>query len=119
MLDHWMRRQAAGKVPFYFRNVAKAIRKNKRTSGESDADADMEPGNEAEEDLQGDDDIQAWGDGASQGDGGSNGSTEQAHPGQSLGDPAENPSGVSSLLKPGNIGTNLSELVAFISLSRQ
>ena len=57
MLKHWMWRQAAGKVPFCFRKVAKAILRNKHALEENDADADSNtgPGEESEEDLQGDD----------------------------------------------------------------
>jgi len=106
MLEHWTWRQAAGKVAFRFRKVAKAIQKNKHALEEinadadaADADADMDLGEEAEEYLQGDDDNWAWRDGASQGDGGSNGSTEQAFPGQSTGNAAENPSRVGWPLK--------------------
>lgn len=104
LLDHWTQRQAAGEVPFSFRKAVKAIRQKKRALKEIDADVDMGSGEEAdsEEDQQDDDDSQVWGDGASQGDGGSDGSAEQAHPGQSLGDAAENPSRVSSLLKNGD-----------------
>jgi hypothetical protein len=57
MLKHWTRRQAAGKVPFCFRKVAKATQENADTLEENDADADsdMGSGEEAEEYLQGDD----------------------------------------------------------------
>jgi hypothetical protein len=57
MLEHWTRRQAAGKVPFCFRKVAKAVRENVDALEENDADADsdMGSGEEAEEGSQGDD----------------------------------------------------------------
>jgi hypothetical protein len=92
ILEHWTRRQAAGKVPFQFRKVGKAIQKHKPASEESDADAGMGPSEEAEEDPQGDDDSQVWGGGAPQVN--TNGSTELAHPGQSQGNAAENSSEV-------------------------
>lgn len=102
MLEHWTRRQAAGKVPLRFKMAAKATRPNNPTPEESDADADMVPGEEAEEDLQEDGGSGAQGDGASQGGGGSDYSTERAHPVQSLGNAAENASGVGWLLKHGS-----------------
>lgn len=76
ILEHWTRRQAAGKVPFRFRKVAKAIRQQERNSEENDAGAGMGPGEEAEEDPQGNDD--------------------------SPGNAAENPSWVGCLLKNGD-----------------
>src|SRR6266699_6381137 len=72
MLEHWMSRQAASKVPFCFRKVAKAIRRNKHALEENNADADSDtgPGEESKDDLQGDDVSQAWGDAAENGQGG-------------------------------------------------
>jgi hypothetical protein len=99
ILEHWAKRQAAGKLPFRFKKAAKAILQNKRASKANDVTTDMEPGEAAEEDLQGGGDCQAWGDEVSQGDGGSNGSTEQARPGQSLGDATENASRVGWLME--------------------
>jgi hypothetical protein len=113
ILDHWTKRQADGKVPLSFKKEAKAIQQKKRTSEENSSDAEM--GEEAEGDLQDNGDSQARGDAASQVDGGSNDSTEEAHPGQSLGNAAENPSGVGSLLKHGDSSANLSDAVAFTS----
>ena len=100
ILKHWTRRQAAGKVPFCFKKAVKAIQKNKRPSDEeeNDADTDMGPGEESQ-DPQEDDGGQAWWERALQGDDGSYGSTERAHPGQSLGNAAENSSRVGWLLK--------------------
>jgi hypothetical protein len=49
ILKHWMQRQAASKVPFLFRKVAKAIWKNQQTSEEND-----ELREEAEEDPEDD-----------------------------------------------------------------
>lgn len=102
MLEHWTQRQAAGKVPLQFKKAPKAIRPNKRASKESDADADIEPGEEAEEGLQEDGDSHAWGGGSSQGGGDSSYSTEQARLGQNLGNAAENLSGVGSPQKNGD-----------------
>ena len=91
ILKHWTRRQAAGKVPFRFRKVARAARRDEDASEESNADArsDMGPGEEAEEDMQVDDVSQAPGGGASR-DSGSNGSTDQALPAPIAGNAAEN-----------------------------
>ena len=94
ILDHWTRRQAAGKVPFHFRKGLEAILQTKCTSEENNADADMGPRNEDEENLQDDDGSQVWGNGASLGDCGGSCSTEQAYPGQHLGSAAENSSKV-------------------------
>jgi hypothetical protein len=88
LLRHWTERQAAGKIPLRFN---KAIWQKKPVLEENDAnDAndDMPVGEEAEEDLQGGDDSQV-------GDISSDRSAERAHPGQSLGDAADNPSRVS------------------------
>ncbi len=72
MLKHWMWRQAASKVPFHFRKVAKAIWRNKHALEENNADADSDTGlgKELEEDLQGDDVSQVRGDAAENGQGG-------------------------------------------------
>ena len=61
ILEHWAWRQAAGKVPFCFRKMANAIQQNERASEEDDADADMEPGKETEEDLLDNNDSQSEG----------------------------------------------------------
>jgi len=94
MLEHWMWRQAAGKVPFHFRKGLEAILQTKRTSEENDADADMGPCDKDEENLQDNNGSQVWGNGASLGDCGGSCSTEQAYPGQCLGSAAENSSKV-------------------------
>jgi len=99
ILEHWAQRQAAGKVPFRFRSVAKTIQQNKRATKENDSNADMGLGKEAKEDLQDDDSSQSRGHGVLQGDGDSTGSTGQAHLHQSLRNAAKNPSGVIWLLK--------------------
>ena len=93
-----MLRQTAGSVPLKFRKVGKYIQTDKPGSEESDADAGMGPSEEAEEGLQGDDDDQAWRGGAPQVNSSRNGSTEPAHPSQSLGNAAENRSEVGWLL---------------------
>jgi hypothetical protein len=123
ILKHWTRRQAADKVPFRFKKTAKAIRQNKRAlEEEGNADVDMRPGEEAEDDLQDDlqDDADAnsWGleDVESQGDGSSNGPAGQVHPRQSMGNAADNISRVSRLLEHGIAGADLSEHLAFILL---
>jgi hypothetical protein len=90
ILNHWMERQAAGKVPFQFKKV-NATWKNKHTLEKSDADTNMESGKEAEEDLQSGDDNQEQGNGDFQGQGSSNSSNEHALPGQGLGNATENP----------------------------
>ena len=61
ILEHWARRQAAGKVPFCFRKMANAIQQNECASEEDDADADTEPGEETEEDLLDNNDSQSEG----------------------------------------------------------
>ena len=71
LLEHWISRQAAGEVPFRFRDMSKAIGKNNSTAGETDTDTEIGSGNEAEEDLQDDCDIQASGNETLQGNGGS------------------------------------------------
>jgi hypothetical protein len=99
ILKHWTQRQAAGKVPFRFKNAAKAIQRNKPAPEENSADADMSPGEESEEDLQSDGGSQAWVDRALEGNGSSNSSTEQAHTSQNLGNAAETSSRVGCILK--------------------
>lgn len=94
ILEHWVQRQAAGKVPFRFRKMADAIQQNERAS-EDDSNADMVPGEETEEDLSDNSDSQTEGH-ASQEDGCYNGLTE---PGQNLGNAAENRSTVGWHLK--------------------
>lgn len=83
ILEHWASRQAAGKIPFRFRNMALEIQENESLE-EDDIDVDMTP-SEGEEVLSDDRDSQTEGDRTSQEDGCNNGSTEQAHPGQNLG----------------------------------
>jgi hypothetical protein len=95
ILKHWTERQSAGKVPFRF---SKALWKNKDVPEENDADDDMLPREEAEEDRQDNDDSLLTSNGAPQGDVSSNGLAEQAHVDESLGNAAENPSRVSYLL---------------------
>ena len=92
ILGHWTQRQADGKVPFLFREVAKAALKNQRTQEGSDADTDVGPG-KGDEDWQGDNGSQMQG-GPLQVGTGSDGSTEQAHLSQSLSNAAENPNQV-------------------------
>lgn len=94
LLEHWTRRQAAGKVPLRFRKVVRGIGQNERTSEENHANGSTERGDEAEDDHRYDSDGQPRGDRASQRDGSTNGSTGQAHPGQSPGDVSKNPSRV-------------------------
>lgn len=118
ILKHWTGRQAAHKAPFRFRDAVKSIQKNQPTWGNNDADTDMGPGEESAEDSQGNDGNQVCGGRALQGDGSSDGSTGQDHPGEILGNAAENSSKVGCLLKYVGNGANPSELVAFNSLSR-
>ena len=66
LLEHWIERQAAGKIPLKFKKAAEDIRKNKRTWEEDGTDADTE------EELPRDDGNQRRRRGASQG--GSSGS---------------------------------------------
>jgi hypothetical protein len=54
-----MQRQAAGKVPFCFRKVAKAIWQNEQALEENDASANEEPHKELKESLEGDGDSEA------------------------------------------------------------
>ena len=98
LLNHWMQRQAAGKVPFCFRGAVKAIRKNQYTPEENDADIDMGLAEETEVGLQEDDGNQEQGGGPPQGASNGNGSTKHDHPGQSPGVANKNPNGVSWLL---------------------
>lgn len=99
LLKHWALRQTAGDVPLKFRKVVKCAQTDKPASEEeSDSDADMGRSEEAEEDLQGDDGSQVGRGGAPQVNSSRNGSTEPAHPGQSPGNAAQNPSEVGWLL---------------------
>ena len=93
ILEHWTRRQAAGKVPLRF---LKAV----RASENSGTDTDTEPA-EGEEDSQDDEGSQTQEDGPTQGDSSTNRSAEQIRSGQSPADDAEDPNGVSSILKHG------------------
>ena len=95
ILNHWIRRQASGRVPLRFKKVDKATQKDHRVLEEGNADTDMSPGKEADGDRQGDDNRQPKGGGPLQVDTGSNGSTEPANLGQSLGNAANNPNRVS------------------------
>lgn len=117
ILNHWMQRQADGKVPLTFKKAANTLQQNRRASEENGSDAEMEPGEEAEEDLQDNGDSQAQVDAASQGDGGSNDLAEEAHPGESSVNAAENPSAVGSLLKHYEWSANFSDVIAFTQLS--
>jgi hypothetical protein len=98
ILGHWVRRKAAGKVPFRFKKAAKAVHKRTRTmtSEGNDGNAHMGPSEEGSEqhDEHG---SQASGDMSSQGDDGSDSPTEEAHPNQGLGNVGEIP--VSWLVK--------------------
>jgi hypothetical protein len=94
LLEHWTLRQTAGDVPLKFRRGRNSIPTDEPAPEERDADAGMEPSEDAEEGLQGDDDDQARRGGAPQVNGSRNGPTEPAHPGQSLGNAAENRSEV-------------------------
>jgi len=95
ILKHWIQRQACSKVPFRFKKVNKATQKDHRVSEGGDADANMEPGKEADGDRQGDGSSQSQGGGPLQAGTSSDGSTKQAHLNQSLGNVAENPNRVS------------------------
>ena len=99
MLEHWAQRQAAGEVPFLFKEVVKAVRQNVRMSDGTGSDGDAEPSEE--EDLQNSIGTRTQGGGQSRGDGNSNSSTEHAHSGQSPENAAENPNGVSWCLRHG------------------
>ena len=94
LLEHWTRRQAAGKVPLRFNKAAKTIWQQNQASEENDAGTDMEAADEAEEDMRDDDGSEAQGDRLPQRDSGRGCSTEQVHHGQSLGHAAEGPNGV-------------------------
>ena len=98
ILEHWMGRQAAGKVPFLFRKAVRAILENNRTSDENGTGADMEPAKE-EEDLQDDEGSQAQVGGPPQGDASTHCPTQQVHPSHSPSNAAKDPNGVSWLLK--------------------
>ena len=91
ILEHWTRRQAAGKVPLRFMKVVRA-------SEDSGTDTDVEPA-EGEESSQDDEGSQTQEDGPTQGDSSTNCSAEQIRSGRSRADAAEDPSGVSSILK--------------------
>jgi len=75
--------------------VNKATQKDHHISEGGDADADMEPGEEADGNRQGDGSSQSQGGGLLQVGTGSDGSTKQAHLNQSLSNAAENPNRVS------------------------
>jgi hypothetical protein len=96
ILGHWVRRKAAGKVPFRFKKAAKAIHKRTRTSEGNNGNTHTGP-SEEESDKQDEDGSQASGDTPSQGDYENNSSTEGAHPNQGLTNAAEIP--VSWLVK--------------------
>jgi hypothetical protein len=119
LLGHWTQRQSDGKIPFRFKKVTKASRQNQRTSEDSDADTDMESGEESEEDRQDDDGSQAQGDEPPRGGSSSSGSTEGAHPGQTLGNAVENPNRVSWYQKYGEWPPNFFEPLALTPLSQQ
>lgn len=54
LLEHWTRRQAAGRTPLRFRKVSETILQTGRTSEESDSDEGMQPGTGSEDDSQDD-----------------------------------------------------------------
>ena len=54
LLEHWTRRQAAGKTPLHFRKVSETILQTGRTLEESNSDKGMQPGTGSEDDLQDD-----------------------------------------------------------------
>jgi len=91
ILEHWTRRQAAGKVPLCFMKVVRA-------SEDSGTGTDMEPV-EGEENLQDDKGSQTQEDGPTQGDSSTNCSAKQIHSGESPADAAEDPNRVSLILK--------------------
>jgi len=91
ILEHWTRRQATGKVPLRF---MKAV----RASEDSGTGTDTEPA-EGEENLQDDEGSQTQEDGPTQGDSSTNRLAEQICSGESPADAAEDPNGVSSILK--------------------
>jgi hypothetical protein len=93
VLEHWTERQAAGEVPFQFKEEIKAARKNKRTSDDNDTDTGRDPREDSEEDRQSDNDGQARVDAEFQGDGDSN------LPDQGLEFSPENPNRVGWFLK--------------------
>jgi hypothetical protein len=105
LLKHWVRRQAAGKVPLCFREKVKDDLQDERILEENDPDADMGPGGEAEKDIQDGDDSQVQEDGALQADSHSNA--------------AENPSRVCLMLNMAIENANFPSLVAFATLSCQ
>ena len=91
ILKHWTRRQAMGKVPLRSMKVVRA-------SEDSSTDTDVEPakGEESSQDNKG---SQTQEDGPMQGDSSTNCSAKQICSGRSHADAAEDPSGVSSILK--------------------
>ena len=91
ILEHWTRRQAAGKVPLCFMKVVRA-------SEDSGTGTDMEPV-EGEENLQDDKGSQTQEDGPTQGDSSTNCLAEQIRSGESPADTAEDLNGVSLILK--------------------
>jgi len=52
LLEHWTRRQAAGKTPLCFRKVSETILQTGRTLEESDGDKGMQPGTGSDDNLQ-------------------------------------------------------------------
>lgn len=101
MIKHWIRRQAAGLVPFRFKKAIKTIGKNKHAAEANGTGTDVESAEDTEEDLTDDEGSQTQEDAPSQGDGSINCSTEQGHPAQSPGDAAEDQNEVSWFPKHG------------------
>jgi hypothetical protein len=95
LLLHWMTRQDKGEVPLRFKKADKAADKNHRASNGRDGDANIEPGEEADESSQDDDGSEEQESGPLQRH---NDSAEQVRPDQSSQNAAENPDGVSWLL---------------------
>jgi hypothetical protein len=94
ILKHCEKRQAASKVPFSFKEAIKDAWKNKRTSEKTDANAGMSPSEETEGDLQYDQASQVSENEAPEGDGSSDSPPEQAFPGRSMGNAADDPNRV-------------------------
>ena len=92
VLKHLSIRQAAGEVPFRFFKLPKATRNKTAAVDECNGDIDTGSDAEAEDDLQ-------EGNGVLGGGSSINRSVEQASPGQSMGDAAENACRVCRLLK--------------------
>lgn len=84
LLKHWVRRQAAGKPPLRFREMVKDDLQNEHIPEENNADADMEPGGEAEEDIQDGDGGQMQENGTFQADSGSNAAENSSRVGRIL-----------------------------------